>query len=439
MLSAEHNRLVTETDAGTPGGDLMRRYWQPAALVEELAGNRALVPVRLMGQDLVLFRDEDGRYGLVHKHCCHRGADLSFGRIENGGLRCPFHGWLFDVEGTCLEQPAEPPGSTFHRKVRQRAYPCQERNGVVFAYLGPGEPPALPEFDAFTAPDAYTFAFKGHIDCNWLQALEVGIDPAHASFLHRFFEDEDPHEGYGKQFRDQTGGIAVTKVLREYDCPRLEVEDTDYGLRIFALRELDEARMHIRVTNLMFPNAFVIPMSSDMNITQWHVPIDDKSNYWYAIFTAFDEPVDKTLMRDQRLASCTLPDYKPVKNRANNWGFDADEQRTRTYTGMGMDINVHDQWAVESLGRIQDRTIEHLGASDKAITAYRKKLIKAIEANGNGAALPLVLDEKAAPAYRGPVAIDTIGPAKAWNEVWKDHEVERRKRSDWATDPWQQR
>jgi hypothetical protein len=432
MMTAEQNERVTRVGPGTPCGALLRRYWQPVALVDELQGDRPVVPVTVLGEHLVLFRDGDGTYGLIDRRCRHRGADLAFGRIERGGLRCPFHGWLYDVNGRCLEQPAEPPGSTFHRKVRQPAYPCVARNGIVFAYLGEGEPPALPAFDCFAAPDSFTFAFKGYYDCNWLQALEVGIDPAHASFLHRFFEDEDPADGYGRQFRDQTGGIAVTKLLREYDCPRLEVEDTDYGLRIFALRDLDGAHTHVRVTNLMFPNAFVIPMSADINITQWHVPVDDVSNYWYAAFTAFDNPVDKQRMRAQRLESCTLPDYKPRRNRGNDWGYDPAEQRTKTFTGMGMDINVHDQWAVESPGQIQDRAIEHLGTTDKAIIAYRKKLVRAIEANGNGGKPPFVLDAATASRLRGPIAIDTIGPSAAWQGVWRTHDAERRERSAWA-------
>jgi len=428
MLSAEQNERVTRTGPGTPAGDLMRRYWQPAALTEELAGNRPAVPVRLLGEELVLFRDEEGRYGLLSRRCCHRGADLAYGRLEDGGLRCPFHGWLYDVEGTCLEQPAEPPGSTFKTKVRQPAYPCVERNGVIFAYMGPGEPPPLPVADCIAAPDAYTFAFKGHLDCNWLQSLEVGIDPAHASFLHRFFEDETPEKGYGQQFRDATDGIAQTKVLREHDCPRLEVEETGYGLRIFALRGLGDGKTHIRVTNLLFPNCAVIPMSGDMNIAQWHVPIDDASNYWYAMFTAFSNEVDKATMRAQRIAACTLPDYKPIRNRENNYGFDPDEQRTATYTGMGQDINIHDQWAVESQGTIQDRTIEHLGATDKAITAYRKQLMAAIKAVEAGRAPPLT------GAGEEPRAIDTIGTDGGWASDWRAHEDARRAGSAWAGD-----
>jgi hypothetical protein len=438
MLSSEENVLLTRTGPGTPCGELMRRCWQPAALVEELPDDRPVRALRLLGEDLVLFRDEHGRYGLIDRRCPHRGTDLGFGRLEDGGLRCPLHGWLMDRDGNCLEQPAEPPGSTFHKKVRTTAYPCAERNGIVFAYLGPGEPPALPEYDCFAAPERYTFAFKGFIDCNWLQALEVGIDPSHASFLHRFFEDEDPAEGYGQQFRARTSDptLPVTKILRDYACPRIEVEQTDYGLRIFALRELDEARTHVRVTNLLFPHGIVIPLSDDMTLTQWHVPIDDRSCWWYAIFFAFREPVDKALMREQRLELYELPDYMPRKNRANNYGYDPEEQRTLTYTGMGRDINVHDQWAVESMGVIQDRSTEHLGASDKAIIANRRLLLEAIGELRQGAVPALVAGNGGVGKIRGPAAIDTVAPAGDWQGAWKAHDLSRREHSDWAHSPW---
>ena len=194
MLSKEQNRRVTEIGQGTPAGNLLRQYWQPAALVDELSEDRPAIAVELFGEQLVLFRVDNGAYGLVGRQCPHRGADLKFGRLEDGGIRCPFHGWLFDVDGKCLEQPAEPEGSHFHTKINHVAYHCIERSGIVFAFMGEGEPPPLPSFDCLVAPDAFTFAFKGHIDANWLQALEVGIDPAHASCLHRVFEDKDPEE-----------------------------------------------------------------------------------------------------------------------------------------------------------------------------------------------------------------------------------------------------
>ena len=318
MLSQEQNDLITRVGPGTPAGALMRRYWQPAALVDELAGNRPIKPVRLLGEDLVIFKDGEGRYGLIGRSCPHRGTDLAFGRLENGGLRCAFHGWLFDVSGRCLETPAEPEGSRMCDNIRQKAYPVVEKNGILFAYMGPGEPPPFPHFDCFVAPASHTFAFKGFIDCNWLQSLEVGIDPAHTSFLHRFFNDDTSGDTYGRLFRDKSADsdMPITQIVREHTRPQIDVEPTDFGMRILTTRRLSDASTHIRVTNLVFPHAFHIPLSREMTITQWHVPTDDKTHYWYAIFTSFGGPVDKDEMRRQRLALYELPDYVPRKNKS---------------------------------------------------------------------------------------------------------------------------
>ena len=435
MISAEQNDLMTRVGPGTAAGRLLRRYWQPVALVDELSGPKPLKALRLMGQDFVLFRDEAGRLGMLDRDCPHRGADLAFGRLENGGLRCAFHGWLFDVNGACLETPAEPAGSKLCSRIKQSAHPVAERSGVIFAYVGEGEPPAFPEFDCFVAPDSHTFAFKGLFECNWLQALEVGIDPAHASYLHRFFEDEDTSQGYGKQFRGTSADsdMPITKVLREYGRPDISVAPADHGLRLTALRRISETQTHVRVTNVVFPQAFVIPMSSDMTISQWHVPVDDTHCYWFAIFTSFTGPVNKQQMRDQRLKLYELPHYISRKNKRNDYGFNLQEQLTQTYTGMGDDINVHDQWAVESQGPIQDRTREHLGTTDKGIIAYRRMLVNAIESTLAGEGAPMLPDASQAKALTGPPSIDGIGDASDPEGYWQGADLERRKKSDWAS------
>jgi phenylpropionate dioxygenase-like ring-hydroxylating dioxygenase large terminal subunit len=410
VLSAERNQLVTRTGPGTPCGKLMRRYWQPAALVAELDGPRRVKPVDLLGERLVVFKDEAGRYGLVDRHCPHRGADLAFGRCEDGGLRCTFHGWLFDVGGRCLDTPAEPADSTLHTRVRQRAYPVAARSGVIWAYLGEGTPPPFPAFDCFAAPETHTFAFKGLWECNWLQALEVGIDPAHASFLHRFFEDEDRGASYGRQFRDTAldSDIPMTRLMREHARPSIELEATAYGLAITTTRKLDEDHTHVRVTNQVFPNAITIPLSQEMTITQWHVPVDDTNCYWYTIFTSFGAAVDKARMRADRLKTIEPVEYRSLKNRDNDYGFNPHDQDTHTYTGMGEDINVHDQWAVEGQGAIHDRTREHLGYSDRAIGAYRRLLFKAIEQVEKGEAPLMCADVEATRRLTGPVTVDGI-------------------------------
>lgn len=428
MLKREENERITRSGPGTPLGRLMRAYWQPAALVSEMSPERQVKPVRLLGEDLVLFRTPENGWALVGRFCAHRGVDLAFARHEDGGLRCLYHGWLYGPDGRCKEQPAEPAHSRFAEKVRIPSYPCVERNGIVFAYLGEGDPPPLPGYDAFAAPDEYTFAFKGLWECNWLQGLEGGIDPSHVSFLHRFLA-EDPRETYGQQFSEVVEGTGqkLSKLVGDAYRPDIEVEDAEHGLRVYALRQLTDEIKHVRITNLVFPNAFVVPFGNSKVFVQWHVPVDDENHYWYMIFYDFAEPTDKETLLAQRLAEVSLPDYRPLRNRSNNWGYDPGEQRDLTYTGMGLDINVHDQWAVESMGRIQDRTTERLGVSDRAVTANRRKLLRAIDTFASGGTLPA-----RGPGLTGPLAVDTIAPADGWEAAWREREAERRAASPWA-------
>ena len=198
MLTQEQNDALTRTSAGTPGGALLRSYWQPIAVASELPDGGAPVPVDILGEELVLFRDDQGRLGLIDRHCAHRGTDLSFGRLEDGGLRCLYHGWLYDVNGACLEQPAEPKESTFKSKIRLCAYPVVERGGAFFAYLGSGGPPEFPNYDFLTYPPEHCHAAKVFVDCNYLQANEGNYDPGHVGFLHRSFEaDRKPGLKFG--------------------------------------------------------------------------------------------------------------------------------------------------------------------------------------------------------------------------------------------------
>ncbi|MCY7315180.1 MAG: Rieske 2Fe-2S domain-containing protein, partial [Rubrivivax sp.] len=257
-MQAAQNESIARIGPDTPCGELMRRYRQPVALLDEsnprfgprMAG-RPIKAVRLLGQDLVLFRrgdtdcgaalDDAPAFGLLDRHCPHRGADLAFARHEPGGIRCPFHGWKFAADGRSLETPAEPTGSTLCTRVRQLSYPVLVRAGVIFAYPGPESgpgsmPPALPAFDAFTAPATHRFAFEGLWHCNWLQAFEVGIDSAHPSFLHRCLQDEslepEDRKSFGRQFRAASVGAVdgarwpLPRVMREVchpDNPHEEV------------------------------------------------------------------------------------------------------------------------------------------------------------------------------------------------------------------------
>src|SRR5262245_61173636 len=183
MLTQEENDLLACTGPGTPGGALLRKYWQPVALSEELAEKGTPLPVRILGEDLVLFRDDQGRPGLLGLHCSHRRADRRYGRGETGGLRCLYHGWLYEIHGNCLEQPCEPADKSFSHKVHHPAYPCREMAGLIFAYMGSGEPPLLPAYEALNAPPGHRLVTKIFHECNYFQANEGNLDPSHVSFL----------------------------------------------------------------------------------------------------------------------------------------------------------------------------------------------------------------------------------------------------------------
>lgn len=404
MISQELNDKITRIGPQTPAGDVLRQYWQPAALLDELEGCFP-VPVNLLGEHLAIIKEADDNLILATRQKMSDEPANHYPKIED-----------------IVILPDKP------------RYPVAIKSGVVFAYMGPGTPPDMPNFDCFRAPDSHSFAFKGLWQCNWLQALEIGIDPAHASFLHRFLEDEDPDESYGKQFRDRAAhtNIPMTKILREYPRPEIDVQETDFGLKITALRHMEQDLTHVRVTNQIFPEAICIPMSREMTITQWHVPIDDENCYWFTIFTSFKNPVNKDLMREQRLKEHRLPDYAPLKNKANQYHYNPDEQANVTYTGMGLDINVHDQWAVEGMGAIQDRTQEHLGRSDVAIIRYRRMLRKAIQAveEGRFNDLPMCgrddLD-----TIIGPLSNDAITDSSNWQEASWDYDMARRAECPW--------
>ena len=449
-MKAEHNELITRIGPGTPCGQLMRQYWQPVALVDEFdprldarMAQRPLKPVRLLGQYFVLFKDEQGRWGLLDRDCPHRNADLAFARHEGDGVRCPFHGWKFDATGRCLETPGEPEGSRLCERVQQGAYPVMERSGVLFAWLGQaGEQPPFPDFDCFAAPSSHTFAYKGMWQCNWLQAFEVGLDPAHTSFLHRFLNDEALEavgdNAAGKQFRSASAGDfggerwPMTRVMREFHRPDIRFEPRPWGLQITTLRPMTPELTHVRITHGIFPHTFVIPLSETLTITQMHVPIDDTHTYWYAFFTSFDKPVDKAAMREQRARFIPGPDFIPKTGRHNGWGFDPEEQRNSTFLGMGEDdINVHDQWAVESMGAIQDRTREHLGTTDKVIMANRRLLLAAIETVASGGKPPGMGDADLHGQMSGPDTVDGIAPAGQWPQWWLEQNQAKRAQAPW--------
>jgi phthalate 4,5-dioxygenase oxygenase subunit len=374
MISAEENNLLTRTGPATSCGDLLRRYWQPVALSEEL-GDREPLKVAILSEQLVLFRDDNGAPALLGLHCSHRGTDLSYGRVEDGGLRCLYHGWLYDSRGRCLEQPGEPGGGAHRDEIQHLAYPCQERGGVVFAYLGPGKPPLLPDYEFLTVPEEQRTVTKIFYNCNYLQGNEGNIDPVHLSFLHQYLSAAEV-----ERQRIVRGSDATDNTLLQRDiAPTIEVELTDYGLRIYSLRAADSERSYLRITNYIFPNlaAFGGSTVGEGYAVHWHVPIDDSHHWKYIFMFSRERALDSDLVQKQR-AELT-PNYRLSRHEGNRYGQDRAAMTTKSFTGMGFNFQAHDAFATESQGPIQDRTQEHPVSSDKAIIAARKLLLNGIK------------------------------------------------------------
>ena len=246
MLSKEDNDLITQTGPGTPCGELMRRYWHPVALAREIPLGGAPKPVRLLGEDLVLFRTKQGEPGLMDLHCPHRGTDLSYGRVEDDGLRCLYHGWKMGLDGRCLDQPGEPKGSNFKNKVRHVAYPCREAGGLIMTYMGPGEAPPLPKLPIFEAPASHVWSSKLFHECNYLQGTEGEVDSQHLSYLHRMASPDKAPD----QVQQETDFLLAVD-----ESPDIDFEQTQYGLRLFATaaaRRRAQIRAHHQLHHALY-------------------------------------------------------------------------------------------------------------------------------------------------------------------------------------------
>ena len=422
MISREENELLTQSEPGTPCGEMLRRYWQPVALSEELPAGGAPLTVRILGEDLVLFRDDGGRIGLLGLHCSHRGTDLSYGRIENGGLRCLYHGWLYDIAGRCLEQPGEPGGGAHRDGIRHRAYPCKEVAGAIFTYMGPDEPPLLPNYDFLSASGDHLYVSKIFHECNYLQANEGNIDPVHLSFLHRFLENQD------SRYRGVRGADESHYNLVARDsAPILDVELTNFGARIYTVRKLENDRQYLRVSCFVMPNLSAFPgqTGGEGYSVNWHVPIDDTHHWKYTFVYSCGAPLRKDLVNRER--SELGPDYRLIRHDANRYLQDRDAMKTKTYAGMGSGFQAHDAFATASQGAIQDRSEERLVSSDKAIVAARKLMVKAIRDVQEGKDPLHVIRSASANRFRHFMVISDMIPSSAdWRQYAKHLEAEAR-------------
>ena len=370
---ARNRDLLTQTGPGTPGGDLLRRYWQPVSLSHDLPPDGAPQAVKVLGEELVLFRDEKGRPGLLGLKCAHRCADLSYGRLEDGGLRCIYHGWLYDVNGKCLDQPAEPNGGAAKDRIRQLSYPLKEIGGAIWAYMGPGAAPAFPLHPALTAPDAYRYTIRWPVGCNYLQGNEGNIDPVHTSYLHRFELKTD-----GTELRNSVGVFQIDA------APKLSVQPTRFGLRVFTERRVPPGDKKIlRVTNFVMPNACSIGgyetgLGRGGCSMFWHVPIDDGSHYRYEFIFHSKKPLPRQEIHDGAMTEWS--NELPLRrNPANRYGQSREEQKNSTYIGIGRQFTIHDIFVTQSQGAILDHTQENLATSDIAVARARRMILDGID------------------------------------------------------------
>jgi phthalate 4,5-dioxygenase len=378
MLTREDNERLTRVGPGTPMGGLMRKYWIPALLSSELERDRAPVRVRMLGESLVAFRDTTGRVGLLEEFCAHRRASLFLGRNEECGIRCVYHGWKFDVTGQCVEMPTEAAGSPYKSKIQLTAYPTIECGGVVWAYLGAGMPPALPNFEWTQLSPERLQISRCWVECNWLQALEGGIDSTHASWLHTVVSDSTQRPGLRGLW---------TKPLALRD----EVVLTSYGHCYAALRPVDNNRVWAKIYQYVAPLSTFFPFElPDGEHYQpqingnLYLPMDDENTMIFCWIGRYDgEPLsdkEKAALEEFNGRGPTEigPDFRKFRNMDLNWKIDRKIQKEETFSGID-GINNQDQAVQESMGRIVDRSKEHLSSTDAAIVVTRRLLLRALK------------------------------------------------------------
>ncbi|MBM2812585.1 MAG: phthalate 4,5-dioxygenase [Chloroflexi bacterium] len=363
MLTKEQNDLICQTGPGTPGGEWFRRYWHPIAMSSEVTPGSKPKQMRILSEDLVLFRDVKGRPGLVGLHCSHRLTSLAYGRIEDGGIRCPFHGWLYDVEGHCLEQPAEPEGSTFKDRIRHPSYPCEELGGLIFAYMGPPEQkPLLPRYEVLVREDGVRWHSWYIVDSNYLQNVEGAMDTVHFSYLH------------------QNNWTKVKGTLRALPTPVLDWKETDYGIwQKSVLPDAQNNHSFTMYSYFFFPGGFLRVQEENAGVggvkkyLSWYVPMDDdKCIRWQTAFAPTEE-----FKEPYRWP----PDGANIHPRGDQ-DFGRRYEEVDTISGIlpiGPTFRSQDTMVNESQGPIAQRQNERLGEHDKVLMAQRMMMIKAVK------------------------------------------------------------
>ncbi|MBI2991525.1 MAG: Rieske 2Fe-2S domain-containing protein [Deltaproteobacteria bacterium] len=378
MLSREENETLTRVGPGTPAGELLRRYWLPVAVAGELTEKNPTKPVRILGEELVLFRDLKGRVGLIADRCSHRGASLSYGRVEERGIACPYHGWLYDVEGSCLECPAEPAQSKFHLTVKHKGYPAQKFIGLYWIYMGPKPAPLIPKYDVWARRDGRRKIFiQPQLDCNWFQAMENSVDPAHLQILHQ-----------NTAMKGRTP-VNTTRGFTD-DIEQFEFYESAYGImkkRTYKSGIVDEHP-------LIFPNIL-----RQGNGTQIRVPMDDTHT---KIFIVRFFPTEDGRIPEAE-GDPPVEYVKPYKDPPD---------AIHPFTRFRMDeVQAQDHMAWETQGPVADRTHERLATSDRGVVMLREIMKREIAKVQQGvdplgivrdAAQDKVIDTKLEESLHGP-------------------------------------
>jgi phenylpropionate dioxygenase-like ring-hydroxylating dioxygenase large terminal subunit len=381
MLTKEQNDTLTHIGVGTPMGEMMRRYWIPALLDSELPEpDGEPRTIFLLGEELVAFRQTDGQIGVVGARCAHRRAHLFFGRNEDCGLRCVYHGWKYDLNGQCIDMPNEPAESNFKDRVRIPAYPTYETGGVIWVYMGPpAKQPAPPHFEWTQVEEPFRSVTKVHQECNWLQGLEGGIDSSHTNFLHGI----PPHKRWSAEDSNPMARA------RSYSlAPKIEVVPTEYGYTYAGIRPMGEEGNFVRAYHWIAPWTQLRPGASDGEpLVHGHfwVPMDDHNTMvWNFTYTFGQHPLNDDEKKQAGLGNVLGEDvdattFRSYANASNNYLIDRQVQKNDTYTGIP-GTNTQDRAIQETMGPIADRTLERLGTADRAIITARRQLLAAVAA-----------------------------------------------------------
>lgn len=416
MLSLEDNQLLTQTDSGTPMGDVFRRYWIPALQSHELESDGKPQRVKLLGEDLVAFRDTEGKVGLIDERCPHRGTSLYYGINEGCGIRCMYHGWKFNTDGDCTEIPSEPTDGKFRQSIKLKSYPTKEGNGIVWTYMGPKESePDFPEFYWMGLPDENNLVERVWQECNYAQAMENDLDFVHAAFLHKAHGVQETEEG----ILSSDLGIDPNHPLVKNPPVKQSVQDTNYGKRCIAVGIGTEEENAFMEIHYVFP-FYTYPPRFAGEDGMWHafVPRDDHSTWTWDVQFSHDRPIDVQAQHDRRGLELDENLRKTV-NAENEYNQDRELQKTGNFTGIRGIAN-QDHAATEAMGTIVDRTSEHLGTSDLPIIHMRRILLQQAKGFLKGEE-PLKLENESLKELESKGLYDD--KEKKWQEAFPLNEI----------------